>query len=215
MWEEFKVKERIRVRQYRTNRKNCRDKYRHLPSQHTIPVKAIFFQIQEKSSDDFAKITQEKKGSDSCFRKGRRPSNGYPKKCNSKSWAFQRRHRTHPPVLWPWWYNGSRSWKKGCCSDTESQKWCEEQVCPAVTFNRSILKSLTNCPRQYVCACKFLTTLPVVSAYTQLPKNVSDFTDNLVCNPSSKTCMSLECTECRDKIREYQPQLDIKNVNIT
>ena len=61
----------------------------------------------------------------------------------------------------------------------------------------------------------FRLLLQVLSAYTQLPKYVSDFTDNLVCNPSSKTCMSLECTECRDKIREYQPQLDVKNVNIT
>ena len=44
---------------------------------------------------------------------------------------------------------------------------------------------------------------------------MSDFTDNLVCNPSSMTCMSFECTECRDKIIEYQPQLDARNVNIT
>ena len=76
-------------------------------------------------------------------------------------------------------------------------------------------KHIKVCPRQYVCTC--ITKISdyffqVLSAHTQLPKNMSDFTDNLVCNPSSKTCVSLECTECRDNIGEYQPQLD---VNIT
>ena len=99
MWEEFKVKERIRVRQYRANRKETAGTSTaiYLPN---IPYQSRqSFSKAKKRVLTTAKITQEKKGSDSCSRKGRRPSNGYPKKCNSKLWAFQIRHRTHHPVL--------------------------------------------------------------------------------------------------------------------
>lgn len=64
-----------------------------------------------------------------------------------------------------------------------------------------------------ICVCKYhenirLLLTALKSYSTDLPENLSDFTDNLVCDSGLKQCMSQECPECKDKISQFAPSED-------
>lgn len=61
-----------------------------------------------------------------------------------------------------------------------------------------------------VCVCVYHENVRLLlwalKGETGLPDNISKFTNELVCDPESEQCMSLECNACRGKIKDYMPQ---------
>ena len=47
--------------------------------------------------------------------------------------------------------------------------------------------------------------LQALQGSCQLPDNISQFTELMVCNTVSKSCMSQECPECKNRIIQYKP----------
>ena len=100
IWEEFKVKERIRVRQYRANRKETAG------TSTTIYLPIIPYQSRQSFSKakkgvltTLPKSPRKRKAVIVALEKEEGLQMDILKNATSQLWAFQRRHRTHPPVL--------------------------------------------------------------------------------------------------------------------
>ena len=69
-----------------------------------------------------------------------------------------------------------------------------------------------------VCVCMYHENvrllLNALGNCTDLPSSISVFTNSIVCDPSSKECMTLECNICRNKISAYEPVRDDAELHV-
>ena len=60
-----------------------------------------------------------------------------------------------------------------------------------------------------VCVCMYHENirllLNALENCTELPSSTTAFTNSIVCDPSSKECMTLECNTCQNNISNYEP----------
>lgn len=66
-----------------------------------------------------------------------------------------------------------------------------------------------------VCVCSYHENIRLLllalKSSTKLPTEFSDFVNVVVCESSSKECMSNQCSSCRNKIFNFKPDSDLEN----